>query len=309
MRIVSLLPAATEWLCAFGAGDNVVGRSHACDWPPEVQNCPILTQPTADLGNSAAAIDHVVQETVQAGLSLYAVDLDQLWALQPDLIVTQTQCAVCAVDRSALDAALADWTGMPPLVFDFAPITFKQVVDQTLALGRAAERLPEAMHMIAQGELQLRTLRDRLQVTQAVDAGTPTVACIEWTEPLMIAGHWMPDLVAHAGGRAALAEAGQPSPVITWETLVESDPDVIIVAACGRSIEEGVADLTGLQARAQWKKLQAVQHGRVFVFDGSAYFNRPGPRLVRSVELLAAALHGNRAGVSVEPGGFLRVEA
>ncbi|NNF57548.1 MAG: ABC transporter substrate-binding protein [Rhodothermaceae bacterium] len=165
MRIVSLLPAATEWLCAFGAGDTLVGRTHACDWPPAVQERPILTQPNAVLGETATSIDQAVRETVQAGLSLYTVDLDQLWALQPDLIVTQTQCAVCAVDRSALDAALADWTGMPPTVFDFAPTTFKQVVDQALALGRAAERFPEAMHMIAQGELELRTLRDRLQLT------------------------------------------------------------------------------------------------------------------------------------------------
>ncbi|NNF57547.1 MAG: ABC transporter substrate-binding protein [Rhodothermaceae bacterium] len=137
----------------------------------------------------------------------------------------------------------------------------------------------------------------------------PTVACVEWTEPLMTAGHWMPDLVAHAGGRAVLAVAGQPSPVITWETLVKADPDVITVAACGRSIEEGVSDLGDLRARAEWGWLQAVQRGRVYVFDGSAYFNRPGPRLVRSAELLAAALHGDRAGVAVEPGAFLRVEA
>ncbi len=302
MRIVSLLPAATEWLYAFGAGDLLVGRSHACDYPAEAQRAPAVTRPTFGEAADSASIDRAVRATVQQGLSLYAVDLDALRELKPDLIVTQAQCEVCAVSLDALEVALADWTGARPQVFSMEPLSFKQVLDAALRLGRAVGRMPEAMRVVAEGERRLRDLHTRIgrhRDGSLADRPTPTVACIEWIEPLMTAGHWMPDLVDLAGGRAVCAEAGAPSQYVAWDEIVAADPDVIAIAACGLGVEQALRDLHFLTERPEWNTLRAVRDGRVFVFDGDAYFNRPGPRLVRSVELLAAALHDD-AGVEPE---------
>lgn len=312
MRIVSLLPAATEWLCAFGAADLLVGRSHACDFTREGQAVPVVTQPSVDVGGDSAAIDRTVHGTLQQGLSLYDVDLDALRDLAPDLIVTQSQCEACAVSLDALEAALAGWTEGQPELFSFAPKTFKQVLDAALRLGKRVGRMPEAMRFVAERERELKLLRDRIGARRdgtVEGRPAPTVACIEWVEPLMTAGHWAPDLVELAGARAVAAEAGKPSAYVAWDEVVAADPDVLAVTACGLTVQQALRDLHYLTERAGWKDLQAVRDGRVYVFDGDAYFNRPGPRLYRSVELLAAALHPARAGVVVDEGEGVRVEA
>ncbi len=307
MRVVSLLPAATDWLVAFGAADLVVGRSHACD-AAEVAHVPVLTQPTVPTDGDSAAIDGAVRGTLGQGLSLYDLDLDVLRDLAPDLVVTQAQCAVCAVDLSTLERALADWTGAQPALFSMEPMTYKQVLDAALRLGRAVGRLPDAMRIVAEGETKLRALQERLGLGRTDDESRyPTVACIEWIEPLMTAGHWTPDLVRLAGGRAVCAEAGAPSRYVDWHTIVEADPDVLAVMACGLSVEVAQRDLHYLTDRPEWASLRAVRDGRLFVFDGDAYVNRPGPSLVRSVELLAAALHGDRAGIEAKPWEMTRI--
>lgn len=312
MRVVSLLPAATEWLCAFGAADLLVGRSHACDVPPDMQDCPVVTRPSAEVGGDSAAIDRAVRDTLKQGLSLYDVDLDALRALAPDLVVTQASCAVCAVSRDALEAAFTDWTDRRPEVFSFEPRTFKQVLDTALRLGRQIGRMPEAMRVVAEHERGLHLLRERVGARRdgtVAGRATPTVVCIEWIEPLMTAGHWMPDLVELAGGRSVGAESGAPSGSADWDEVVAADPDVLAVTACGLTVEQALCDLSYLTERPEWSTLRAVREGRVFVFDGIAYFNRPGPRLYRSVELLAAALHPDRADIEVEEWEVVRVEA
>ena len=312
MRIVSLLPAATEWICAFGAADLLVGRSHACDAPLEVQDWPVVTRPGFEADDDSAAIDRAARETLKRGLSRYDVDLDALRDLAPDLVVTQASCEVCAVSFGALEAALSDWTGGRPEVFSFEPRTFKQVLDTVLRLGRQIGRMPEAMRGVADGERRLAALHERIgRRRDGTVAGrpAPTVVCIEWIEPLMTAGHWTPDLVELAGGRSVCAESGVPSAYVDWADLVAADPDVLVVAACGLTVEQALRDLSYLTERPGWDELRAVCEGRVFVFDGNAYFNRPGPRLYRSVEVLAAALHPDRAGVTPEAWEVVRVEA
>ncbi len=295
MRIISLLPAATEWIAALGATSELVGRSHACDAPPEVQALPTVTRPRFTPGGDTKAIDDRVQEQLREELSLYDVDLDRLRALEPDLLLTQAQCEVCAVSRDQLDEAPAAWTGRRPEVLSLQPMTLKQVFDQVLTIGRKIGRLEAAMRVLAAQELALGHLHDRLGLSRDVNpASLPAVACIEWMEPLMTAGHWMPDVAAHAGGRAVLAEKGAPSRCITWEALREADPDVIAVMPCGFSLGEMIRDLHYLTERDGWNGLRAVRSGRVYLFDGNAYFNRPGPRLLRSIELLAATLHPDR---------------
>ena len=304
MRVASLLPAATEWVAAFGAADRLVARSHECDHPPGLEEVPVVTQATYEEASGSRAINAAVQEQVQAGLSLYEVDLERLRALRPDIVLTQAQCEVCAVSRSQLEEALAGWAdGEAPRLLSLSPSTLKEVLDTGLAVARAIDCLDAAMSFLAEKEKRLRMLREHLGLSRHVEEAEalPSVACIEWLDPLMTAGHWTPDLVEQAGGQAVLSEAGARSRTIPWEALRQADPEVLAILPCGFSLEETVRDLHPLSERAGWQELRAVREGRVVLFDGNAYFNRPGPRLYRSAELLAAALYPERAYDFVAP--------
>lgn len=291
MRIVSLWPAATEWLFAFGAGAALVGRSHACDAPEAARALPPLTRTDVDPSASAGTLDAAVRARIAAGDGLYVLDAPALRALAPDLVVTQAACAACAVTP---DAVRRTWPeGEAPPVVAHAPMTFKAMLDAALAIGRAAGCLEGAMRTLAAGEARLRRLHAALGIDlRGDDAGRPRVACVEWTDPLMTAGHWMPDVVRLAGGRSVLAEGGVPSRYMDPARLWDEDPDVLCVMPCGRTEAQARADLAALAARPGWADLRAVRAGRVHVFDGDALFNRPGPRLYDSVERLARALHG-----------------
>jgi iron complex transport system substrate-binding protein len=233
-----------------------------------------------------------VQSQVQEGLSLYEVGLERLRTLDPDLIVTQDQCDVCAVSRSELEARLADWTGAEPTVFSMQPQTLKQVLDEALRLGKTMDRLDTTMQVLANLETGLRGLRDEIGVSRTTNPQSlPSVACIEWLEPLMVAGHWMPDVVEMAGGHAVLGEAGAPTRRVEWEAIREADPDIIVCMPCGFTIEETQRDLHYLTERDGWDRLTAVQEGRVALLDGNAYYNRPGARLYRAIEVLVSVLY------------------
>ncbi len=292
MRIVSLLPAATEWVCALGGAEALVGRSHECDYPPEVDDRPVVTSATFDAEADSAAIDQAVQSQIQDGLSLYEVDLEQLRALKPDLIVTQDQCDVCAVSRPELEDQLAEWTGGSPTVFSMQPQSLKDVMDEALRLGRTMGDFETAMQVVGDIEKRIQLLRDQLGIDRRTDPETlPSVACIEWLEPLMIAGHWMPDVVEMAGGRAILGTAGKPTQRVDWSSLREEDPDVLVCMPCGFSVEETQRDLHYLTDRPGWSDLTAVRDGRVAVLDGDAYYNRPGSRIGRAIEVLALTIY------------------
>lgn len=296
MRIVSLLPAATEWICEFGAGESLVGRSHECDYPPEVQDRPILTQPTYDAEGDSAAIDKAVTDRVQNGLSLYEVDLERLQDLNPDLIVTQDQCDVCAVSRQALEEVLGERFGASTELFSMQATTLKGVLDEALRLGRTIDRVEEAMNALANLETGLRGLREEIGVDRRTNPESlPSVVCIEWMDPLMVAGHWMPDVVEMAGGNPIMATAGEPSRRVAWEDVTAADPDVLVCVPCGFSVEQTRRDLDALRERDGWERLSAVRESRVALLDGDAYFNRPGPRLYRAIEVLASVVHPEQA--------------
>jgi iron complex transport system substrate-binding protein len=292
MRIVSLLPAATEWVCVFGGAENLVGRSHECDYPESIQDVPVVTAPTYDSEGDSAAIDDAVQGQLQEGLSLYEVDLERLRALEPDLIVTQDQCEVCAVSLPELEVQLEDWTGCTPEVVSMRPQTLKEVLDEALRLARAMEALDAGMEVLANLETGLRVLREEIGVDRSTNPQSlPSVACVEWLEPLMVAGHWMPDVVEMAGGRPVLGTAGKPTQPVEWADLRDADPDVLALMPCGFTIEEARRDLQYLTDRSGWGEMPAVQNERVALLDGNAYFNRPGSRLYRAIEVLASVLH------------------
>lgn len=302
MRIVSLLPAATEWVCTLGGECLLVGRSHACDYPVSVATVPRVTSPTYVEHTDSAAIDAAVSRHVQQGLSLYHVDVERLRALQPDLILTQDQCDVCAVAFDDLKEALSAWLGSQPAILSMHPRSVKQVMDMGLRIGRAIERSREAMDVIGTAERELHQLRSALGLNKKTDTNKlPRVVCIEWLEPLMTAGHWMPDVIELAGGKALLAEAGSVSAYVAWEDIRTADPDVLLITPCGFTLEQTHRDLHYLTKRSGWGNLRAVRNGRVYCFDGNAYFNRPGPRIYRSIALVAQALYGEAAQPWIAP--------
>jgi iron complex transport system substrate-binding protein len=287
-RIVSLIPSATEIVAALGAGDRLVGRSHECDYPPEVTRLPVLTAPRAPLTGSAAGIDRAVRALLENALAVYRLDTALLRELAPDLIVTQAQCDVCAVSLGDVQAAARDWLDHEVAIVSLEPKGLGAVWADVETVGAALNE-PETGRTLA-ADLQARAAAIAARAGDAAD-GHPSVACIEWVEPLMTGGHWMPELVELAGGRPVLGAPGGPAPRIDWADLVAADPDIIVVMPCGFGLERTRADLPVLAAQPGWADLEAVRTGRVYLADGNQYFNRPGPRLLDSLEILGEIIH------------------
>ncbi|MEP7292431.1 MAG: cobalamin-binding protein [Chloroflexota bacterium] len=286
-RIVSLIPSATEILCALGFEAELVGRSHECDYPASVQALPALTAPKFDVRGSSREIDDRVKDVLQNALSVYKVDETLLNDLQPDFIVTQAQCEVCAVSLSEVERVARECLDTPANIISLEPM---RLADLFSDIGRVAETLgvPERG---AEVVLKLQARMDDITRRSAELPVKPTVATVEWIEPLMAGGNWMPELVELAGGVELFGKAGEHSPWIDWGDLWAADPDVIIVLPCGFGIERALAEMPALVKHPGWKTLRAIREGRVYITDGNQYFNRPGPRLVESLEILAEILH------------------
>jgi len=287
MRIVSLLPSATEIVCALGYGDQLVGRSHECDHPASVTALPICSRARIRVDTSSAEIDRSVKDIVAKGLSVYEIDEETLRMLAPDFIVTQTQCEVCAVSEADVEKAVRDWLGGQGTIISLNPNRLQDVWADIV-------RVATALGNPRIGEDVVAALRERMSEIHertAKRAQKPRVALIEWIEPLMAAGNWMPELVDMAGGRNLFGEAGEHSPWMAFDALRESDPDVIVVAPCGFDLERTRSEMRPLTERPEWNALTAVGDGHVYLTDGHHFFNRPGPRLVESLEILAELLH------------------
>lgn len=285
-RIVSLLPSATEIVAALGAIEDLVGRSHECDFPPEVKHLPSCSRPLIDVAKSGVEIDRQVKERLRAGLSVYEVDAAKLRELRPDVILTQTQCEVCAVSVQDLEAALSQGHHSPTLI-DLRPQCLEQVFGDihTIALAlQVAERGHEFVIELRGGFESLRNKTSKLR-------RKPTVVCLEWFEPMMTAGNWVPELVELAGGQSLGAEPGQHSPWFDWGQLLATNPEVLVLLPCGWDIARARVEATVLTSDPRWSQLAAVKAGRVFLADGHQFFNRPGPRLLDSAQILAEILH------------------
>ncbi len=286
MRIVSLLPAATETLSALGLGGSLVGRSHECDHPPGVEELPVCSLPRYDPAGPSPEIDREVTAVLREALSIYRVDVDRIRALAPTHIVTQSQCRVCAVSTDEIRRALREVVSVDDIsLVDLNPETLEGVLGTVTELG-VAMGVPDAGRKL---EGEMRTAFDALSERSSRASRHPTVAQIEWIEPLMTGGHWMLELVRIAGGTNVFP-AGR-GPRITFDDLVRTDPEVIVVAPCGFSIQRSLENMSYLAERPGWGSLQAVRNRRVFISDGSRYFSRPGPRLVDSAEILAEVYH------------------
>jgi iron complex transport system substrate-binding protein len=286
-RVVSLIASATEIVCALGCEDRLVGRSHECDYPPSVRHLPVCTEPLIDPSRPSGEIDRQVKAVLRQALSVYRVHTDVLPALQPDVIITQAQCEVCAVSLKDVEQALAAWLASRPRLVSLEPNALADV-------WRDIDAVAKALGVPERGVALGASLQERIAAVAARARGLPThptVACIEWIDPLMAAGNWVPELVALAGGTNRFGTAGRHSPWMTWPELVASDPDVVVVMPCGFDIARSRHELPALTQRPEWPTLRAVRAGSVYLTDGNQYFNRPGPRLVESLEILAELLH------------------
>ncbi|MEO6307374.1 MAG: cobalamin-binding protein [Nitrospiraceae bacterium] len=289
MRICSLLPSATEVIAALGLSDELVGISHECTYPPSIKNVPVMVEPMIPShGLASDDIDRQVHQLVASGQRLYRLNDHLLREAQPDLILSQDLCHVCAVMPDQLHDALRS---MPhqPTILTMNPSTVDDVIDDVVRIGDAAGRSAEGHRLATQ-------LRDRLDVIRTRVQGIlhrPRVVCIEWLSPLYVAGHWVPEMVQLAGGQDVLAESGSPSRVVTWDEILAAAPDVLIVMPCGFSVERTQTELFQLlQQPGQWRLSQNLAQ-RTFLVDASSYFSRPGPRLIDGIELLAAILHSS----------------
>jgi iron complex transport system substrate-binding protein len=289
MRIVSLLPSATEIVCAVGLREALVGRSHECDFPPGVERLPALCEPKVPIHGTSAEIDRDVRRLVADGLSVYRVDAEALRALAPDVIVTQTQCEVCAVSEADVVAATCDWAGSGVRIVSLAPARLDEVLADI-------ERVGAALGVSARGTAVVASLRARLTALGARtrELPRPGVACIEWLDPLMAAGNWVPELVELAGGRNLFGSIGEHSPWLQWDAVRGADPEVIVAMPCGFDLARTRGEMPALERLPGWEALRAVRAGRVAIVDGHRFFNRPGPRLVESAEILAEILHPER---------------
>jgi iron complex transport system substrate-binding protein len=280
MRIVSLVPSATEMLFALGLGADVVGVTHECDYPPPAAELPRVTRDVLPKGLDAAQIDAAVKERTLAGESIYELDAEALHELGPDLIVTQALCSVCAVSYEDV-RAIAEEIDTQPLVISLDPHTVGEVLGDARTLAQATDSKDAAVDLVSEAAERI----DRVRVA-VKDARRPRVAALEWLDPPFAAGHWTPQLITYAGGEDVLGFPGENSEQLTWAEVQAARPDVIIVMPCGYD-----AEIAHREAEMHRDELAAVGAGEAVAVDASSYFSRPGPRIVEGLELLAHILH------------------
>src|SRR5436305_2731470 len=314
MRIISLLASATEMIAALGCLDQLVGRSHECDYPAEVRALPVVSTVEIDITATSAEIDAQVKQRTQRqyeaedpalkALSIYAIDVTKLQELHPDVIITQTQCEVCAVSERDVTQAIAQLTDLEPRIVSLCPYRLQDIWEDILRVGVVLDKRDQAQALVENCQQRLTALATR---TSAFGS-KPRVAILEWLDALMATGNWTPELVAYAGGENIFGEIGRHSTWLTWQELQAADSDVIILAPCGYSIERTLLDVPILQKHPAWATLKAVRDGRVFAIDGNQYLNRSGPRLVESAELLAYVIWDEQLGLSVDHNGWRHVQ-
>jgi iron complex transport system substrate-binding protein len=286
-RIVSLIASATEIVHALGQFPNQVGRSHECDFPPEVAALPVCTKPTIDIHADSREIDRAVKDRVRNALSVYDVYDDVLERLQPTHIITQTQCEVCAVSLRDVERSVASRLASKPAIISLTPNALADVWDDIQRVADSLDIAEYGNRVIASFKKRMNAISERARAAHE----RPRVACIEWIEPLMAGGNWTPELIDMAAGVNLFGEAGKHSGYFTWQELEQSDPDVIVISPCGFDMERTGQEMHWLTDRPAWHGLRAVRQGRVYLADGNLYFNRPGPSLVETLEILAEMLH------------------
>lgn len=302
MRIATLLPSATEIVCALGLADEIVGVTHECDYPPDVRTRPVVVHPRVDsVTRTSREIDAQVEAALHRGESLYQIDAGTLAAARPDLLITQDLCEVCALPSLDVDAILGVLPG-PPKVLRLHPHTLEDILGDILTVGTTTGREAEARRLVAR-------LRDRIAGVEAAVRGRerPRVLCMEWLDPPFCGGHWMPELVERAGGREVLGRAGRPSVRVEWDEIAGAAPQVVVLTVCGFDVPRTLREVQAIASRPEWRDLPAVRAGRVYATDAGSFFSRSGPRIVDGLEILAAILHPEVAPWAIPLGAASRV--
>jgi iron complex transport system substrate-binding protein len=285
VRIVSLLPSATEIVCALGLQSSLVGISHDCDYPPEVRTRPVLSEAIVTTDLPSGRIEARIRGQVHKGKSVYHLDEAQLAALRPDLILTQELCAVCAPSYTLVQQAARVFEAQTRLV-SLEPRRLADILDNILLVGQISGAADRAGVIVADLRARIEAVR-----TRVASHPRPRVVCVEWFDPIYVGGHWVPEMVEIAGGTDMLGRVGEPSYVAEWEVIVGSRPEVIVLMPCGFDIARARQETDLMTRRSHWRDLPAVRQDRVYLTDGSAYFNRPGPRIIDGLEILAAIIH------------------
>jgi iron complex transport system substrate-binding protein len=301
VQICSLLPSATEILYALGLGDAIVGVTHECDFPPEAAKKPPLIRPRVDPQALPAVIDRQVTELVSRGESIYSVDADLLASLAPDLIITQDLCHVCAASPDDLATALTRFSKRPKIL-SLTPHSLADVWDDIRRIGEATGRRRDAQGLAMCLEQKVAAIE-----MNVANARRPRVLCLEWMDPFYIGGHWVPEMVAKAGGEDVLGRAGEPSFRATSEQIANTDAEIIVVMPCGYSSGRAIAEFSFKELPSSWDKLPAIRDRRVFAVDANSYFSRPGPRLSDGVELLAHLFHADVMPLNVPGEAFQKL--
>ena len=286
-RILSLIPSSTEIVCALGFENQLIGRSHECDFPSSVQKLSSCTAPKFKVEGTSAEIDQRVKSILKNALSVYQIDEKKLQQMQPDIIITQAQCEVCAVSLKDVENAVCEWVESRPQIVSLEPNQLSDIWKDFIYIAEALGVKEQGHELVS----QLKQRMNKIAQKTINFPQKPTVVCIEWIEPLMSAGNWMPELIEMGGGINLFGVAGEHSPWMTWEQLLEANPDVILVMPCGFNLSRSKAEMSLLSQKPEWTQLNAVQNQQVYLTDGNQYFNRPGPRLVESLEIIAEILH------------------
>jgi len=296
MRICSFLPSATEIVCALGLTESLAGITFECDYPPEARAKEVVVNTRLSQATGAGEIDRQVSEFMARGESLYQIDVDMLERVAPDLIITQDLCRVCAASPGDLTEALGH-LALQPQVLTLNPNRLAEVWEDILTVGKSTHRAREAEALTASLERRV------MEVEQAVSrvSKRPRVACLEWLDPPFAAGHWVPEMIAKAGGEDVLGRVAEPGFRTEWAKVYEARPEIIVVAPCGYHLEQTVEEFRGMKFPAGWETVPAVSSGRVFAVDASSYFSRPGPRLATGVEILAQIFHPGLIRVELPP--------
>lgn len=289
MRIVSLLPSATEIICQVGLGEYIVGVSHECDYPSFVQELPNVTESLIPKDASSLEIDVAVRQQLSTEKAIYHLNMEVLKELKPDFIITQSLCEVCAVAEDEVLEAVCELPGDAQII-NLEPMTLEDVFNTLLLVG-------EETNFKQQARLAVNKLKNRVESVIEITEknitlnARPELVFLEWLDPLFNAGHWTPELIEYAGGISLLSNKHRPSNTLSWDSVVETNPDALFVACCGYNLERTLLDMPILTKKSEWSTLIAPNRNQVFVTDGNAYFSRPGPRLVDGLEIMAHALH------------------
>lgn len=300
-RVLSLLSSTTEVVYALGCEDQLVGRSHECDYPHAVMTLPICTKPKFNVDGSSIEVDRQVKSILQNALSVYYINEDLLKELKPDIILTQSQCEVCAVSEKDVKSVVENITGINPDIISVEPNSVKDIFKDIKIIAEALDVVDKGADLIDFMKNRIRSLKKSYD-----DKSELTVAAIEWIDPLMAAGNWVPELIEIAGGVNLFGEAGKHSPWMEYKDLIEKDPHTIIIMPCGYNIQKSIIEIDSLIKQKDWKEINAVQNDKVYITDGNQFFNRPGPRIIESLEILIEIFHNDKTDFKHIDSGWIK---